>query len=86
MEMKYLFETIIKNIKQSLLITDSNGKLEFFNASTEKMWNYSEEELKNMNINDLFYFESSYAKDNKIRQISDLFLFENWNGEIYAKK
>lgn len=85
MEMKYLFETIIKNIKQSLLITDSNGKLEFFNASTEKMWNYSEEELKNMNINDLFYFESSYTEGNKISQISDLFLFENWNGEIYAK-
>lgn len=84
MNINYLFESMMKYNSSSIIITDSNGNIESLNPSTEKIWDYSSDELKKLQINDLFNLDEKEKEELKIRISRDTTLFEEWISEFSA--
>lgn len=84
METNYLFQIIMKYTKDSIIITDHKGNLEIFNNYTRRLWKYSENELKGINVSTLFEFGNIGIDDSKVNSVKEMLSMKNWSGEIYA--
>lgn len=84
METNYLFEIIMKYIKDSIIITDHNGNLEIFNDYTRELWKCSEDELKGVNIGTLFELGNIGIDNSKVNLVKEMLSMKTWNGEIYT--
>ncbi|HEY5525844.1 MAG TPA: PAS domain-containing protein [Clostridium sp.] len=84
MNINYLFESMMKYVRDSIIITDSNGYIESFNTSTEEIWHYSCDELKKLHINNLFSLEDELQADLNARIYKDIVSLKQWSGELSA--
>jgi len=64
-ELRATLETFFEQVADGIIIYDNSGNVSMSNASFSKITGYQPEELRNMNINDLF--DTSELKDNPIR-------------------
>ncbi|PRR80784.1 PAS domain-containing sensor histidine kinase [Clostridium vincentii] len=84
MNINYLFESMMKNVSDSIIITDANGYIEEFNTSTEKIWHYSCDEFKHLHINNLFSLEDELQEDLNARIYKDIVSLNQWSDELCA--
>lgn len=84
MNVNYLFESMMKYVSDSIIITDSNGHIEELNIATEKIWHYSFNEFENLKINNLFNQEDELQEDLNARIYKDILSLNQWRGELSA--
>ncbi len=75
---------ILDSISQSVIVTDLDGKVIYWNEGAEKLYGWSREEALNMPVVDLTPTSATRAQAEKI--IENLSKGDSWRGEFEVKK
>lgn len=75
-----IFGKAFKSVKESLIITDENNKVLFFNEAFKQKYHFTDEELTGKDISLI------YSKRNSDRLLEKIFSYayqQGWSGELY---
>lgn len=84
MDINYLFQSIMKYVNNSIIITDADGYIEAANSSSCQMWKYSYNEFRELHISNLFNLDANQKRELKENIYGNLPLSKKWNGRLSA--
>jgi len=84
MDINYMYKNIKKYISDSIIVTDSEGNIEDVNPQTEKIWNYSCDELLRLSIGQLFLLDDNFQGVFENTKSKYVIALKTWMGELIA--